>query len=159
MEISAKDIKGFKVYDHEATEPWGTVADICFDCRSAKVITVLVETISIIPITKVIDFNSINNIIKGAVVLKKDITVQNREKENPADERQIHFNKISKVLDGTSRANRLRDIKFNFETGAMTDIIFSKNIFSKKNSVGVNKIWVKDNTIFIEKNEGRSGNV
>lgn len=72
MEVSMKMIKGFKVYNHKAKEPWGIVSDICFDCDTSKVTSIVAETISIVPISKIIAFDEINNIINGAVVLKKE---------------------------------------------------------------------------------------
>lgn len=157
MEVSMKMIKGFKVYNHKAKEPWGIVSDICFDCDTSKVTSIVAETISIVPISKIIAFDEINNIINGAVVLKKG-TVSRVQRLDDKACRQHSFKGIETVLDENMTKNRLRDIRFNFETGEMTDIVISKNLLTPKNSVRINRIIAKENIIYLQK-EGGSGNV
>lgn len=72
--------------------------------------------------------------------------------------RQHSFKGIETVLDENMTKNRLRDIRFNFETGEMTDIVISKNLLTPKNSVRINRIIAKENIIYLQK-EGGSGNV
>ena len=152
MQLSVKDIKGFKVYNHESDEPWGVVADICFNCDNATVTELIVETLSIIPITKTVKFNEINNIIKGAVILKANSMPQIRNKNLNTTDATEHFNRIEYVSDNQTK-KKLWDIRFDFETGELVDLVVAKNFFSRKNHIPANKMYLKDNTIYINSKE------
>lgn len=150
MEISAKKLKGFKIYNHEANKPFGVVTDICFDESLSKIIALTSETISIIPITKTVSFDSINNIGKDYIVLKKDAEIQSKNSLNN-QQSQINFNEIKKAIDPKSHFKKVRDIRFDFETGKMTDIVVSENIFTKQINICRRNVSVKNNTIYINK--------
>lgn len=156
LEISVKNLKGFKVYDHESSEPWGTVKDVCFDCDPAKVKYFVVETLSLVPIPKRVEFGQINNIIKGAVVLKKDALA--KPCKGTAQSDRLSFDNIKKAACPNQKRTRLRDIRFDFETGEMTDFVVSKNIFSPKSHIKVRQISIKENTVYMQ-SEGGENNV
>ncbi len=150
MEISVKNLKGFKVYNHESSEPWGTVKDVCFDCSPAKVKCLVVETLSLVPISKRVEFGQINNIIKGAVVLKKDALAK------PFRQDKLSFEKVKKAVCDNQKSIQLRDVRFDFETGEMTDFVVSKNIFSPKSHIKAKQISVKENTVYINGGGGKN---
>ena len=154
MEISVKNLKGFKVYDHESTEPWGTVKDVCFDCNSARVRYFVVETLSLVPISKRVEFSQINNIIKGAVVLKKDALAKPYKGTEQSD--RLSFDNIKNAACPNREITRLRDIRFNFETGEMTDLVVAKNIFSPKSYIRAKQISVKENTVYMQSEGGKN---
>jgi len=156
LEISSKNLKGFKVYDHESSEPWGTIKDVCFDCNPAKVKCFVVETLSLVPIAKIVEFGQVNNIIKGAVVLKKGAMAKPCKASGING--QLSFDNVAKVAYANHTRTRLRDIRFDFETGEMTDLIVSKNILSPQNHIKANQIVLKENTVYMQ-SEGGNDNV
>ena len=156
MEISVKSLKGFKVYDHESSEPWGTVKDVCFDCDPAKVKYFVVETLSLVPISKRVEFEQINNIIRGAVVLKKDAVAKPCKISEQRD--TLIFDNVKKAVCENQKKVRLRDIRFDFETGEMTDFVVSKNMFSPKSHIKAKQIFINENTVYMQ-SEGGKGNV
>lgn len=156
MEISVKNLKGFKVYDHESSEPWGTVKDVCFDCEPAKVKYFVVETLSLVPISKRVEFGQINNIIKGAVVLKKNALAKTCKISEQSG--RLSFDSVKKAAYADQKRTRLRDIRFDFETGEMTDFVVSKNIFSHKSHIKAKQISIKENTVYMQ-SEGGKNNV
>ena len=156
MEISVKNLKGFKVFDHESSEPWGTVKDVCFDCDPVKVKYFIVETLSLVPISKRVEFGQINNIIKGAVVLKKDALAKPCKISEQKD--KLSLDNVKKAAYANQKRTRLRDIRFDFETGKMTDFVVSKNIFSPKSHINAKQISVKENTVYMQ-SEGGKDNV
>lgn len=148
MEISSKDIRGFKVFAVEAAEPCGTVADICVDIKGGRIAALVIETISIIPLKKTIAFDKIEGIGKNAVWLKPEAESSSDKKIPEGSYKTLgSINSIVKLANGKAR---LRDISFNMETGLICDIIVSKTPVSKKNALPINKISFKDNTIYAD---------
>ncbi len=144
-----KNIKKLKVYDYNMREPWGTVRDLCFENDSQSIKAIVVETISLIPISCLVEFKDIKNIGMRGIILKKDC----RTKKISCLEDFTSIKSISSVRNDKNKKSIFRDMRFNLETGEITDIVLAKNIFSKKTKIPINKITIKENTIYIENNE------
>ncbi len=144
LNICLSKLKGSKVFlEDEDDEECGTVRDVCFDEKNGSVEAIVVEPCSLIPISRRIKVEDISEIRGGRVILKKEGTAENTFRGCP-------MNDICAVSTQGSHGNCLRDVAFNTENGEITDVFISKNRFSKKRKISINKIRVKDNTIYIE---------
>lgn len=136
-------MKKLKVYTAKEDEPWGIVSDVCLENNTRKIRAIVVETISLIPISRLIEFKDIKHIGERGVVLNEDFCIKKVSEEN-----FINVKEISSVKK--DKKNLFRDMSFDAETGEITDVIFSKNFFSQKTKIPINKITVKENTIYID---------
>ena len=144
MELSLKKIKGFRVYEDGASEPWGIIVDAVLDENKMSIVALKADTLSLIPLPKIIPLDNISVIASEKVIVNECKNFIN-SKENCTCE-------LSELK--VSKNKKLRDVLFLAETGEMTDVIISKNIFSSKAQVSVNKIFVRDNTIYIKQKGG-----
>lgn len=144
MEISIKKLKGTKVYFENDTEAWGVVSDVIFDCKLKKAVALVIKTISLIPFCRLIGMEYILSLYDKKIVLKRTCNPKGLFLETSGS------SILNQVIDPNLRKSRLKDIHFDFETGLLCDVVFSKNILSGNHKVLINKISLKDNTIYIE---------
>ena len=144
MEISLKKLKGTPVFFENKPEPWGIVSDVVFDCKQKKAVALLVKTLSLVPICNTISLNSAKGLFDKKIILKSDVNIKNSLKNN------LQGSTLNQIFDSDLKKGKLKDIHFDFETGALCDIIFSKNIIAGNQKISINKIFLKDNTIYIE---------
>ncbi len=148
LEICFKKIKKLKVYTHGKSEPWGIVRDVCLENNTPGIRAIVVETISLIPISRMIEFKDIKHIGEREVVLNENFRIKKVLNEN--SENFVSVKNIYSVKNNKSQKSLFRDMRFDTETGEITDVIFSKNFFSQKTKIPINKITVKENTIYID---------
>lgn len=147
---SVKAYKGLKVYKEYNSEAYAVVNDVYFKKDDNRIFAFLISTLSLVPMHKVILVDSISMLSNGGVYLR-----QSCEPMELADFQKSFRNScftlesIRGVSSGSSKM-KLNDICFNSETGEITDVVISKKKFTKKNKVSINKIVLKDNTIYVE---------
>ena len=150
MTISVKKIKGTKVYLNEASQPWGAIENVIFDRENKKVSAFSVKTLSIVPICKVVEKSSVENLDSDKMILKKNAPILNFEKYSTDKVSGIALDTVKTAVSPGGFRKKLKDIRFDFETGEMSDMVISENIIVGKRRISVNKISLKDNTIYVE---------
>ncbi len=151
MKISARQLKGAKVYIGDEKEPFGSFSDILLD-EQGKIVGYIVKTISIVPISKIIGTDDIENITDGKIFLSRNINLENAEHfKNRTNSDPIYTDRLKLAIDVNKRPRKIKAIRFDTETGEICDVVVSKNIIAGKKEIHVNKIYAKDNTIYIEK--------
>ncbi len=151
MKISARQLKGAKVYVCGEQEPFGEFSDILLD-EYGKIVGYIVKTISIVPISKIIRICDVENIADGKIFLSKTAYIENAEHfKSRTGQHSIYSNGLKLAVNIDKRPQKLKDIRFNLETSEICDVVVLKNIIAGKNEISVNKIYAKDNTIYIEK--------
>lgn len=146
MNINMKSIKGYNVYRADTPQPWGIVSSLSFQPESVDISAILVDTLSLIPLSYLVDIHAIDFVAHHSVYLKHNcgpIKYIQKDFFNPPE-------KLCCVTPKHPHPFRLRDLSFDMETGKITDITISKHRLSKKNKISINKIYLKDNTIYIE---------
>ena len=151
MKISTRKLKNAKVFYFGEAEPFGIISDTIID-EYGKVAGYLVKTISIVPISKIISVGDILKFDNGKVILLNGITPANSEHfKSKAGTNLVYAGSIKNTVEGEKRRGKLKDIRFDMETGEIYDLVVLKNIIAGKEEISVNKISAKDNTIYIEK--------
>ena len=150
MKVTNKELKNSKVYFCDESEPFGVFSDAILD-ESGRIAGYLVKTLSIVPISKIIRVCDIEKIIDGKVFLTKGATLENSEHFKTRTGGRLLCTDQIKTAVGTDKIPRkLKDIRFDFETGEICDVVIIKNIITGKEELSVNKISAKDNTIYVE---------
>ncbi len=149
VKLSINKLKGTKVYFVEQHEPWGIFCDVMLN-KNGKVVAYIVKTLSIVPISKVIQNRDIDRIENGRIVVKSGTRLVNCELFQKAyRDNVMKLESVKKVVSHNMKSKKLKDMRFEFETGEMCDIVVSQNIITGKHRILVNKIFTKDNTIYI----------
>ncbi len=151
VQMSVKGIKGTYIYENGNTEPCGVVRGVYLSKYTGAVDLVLAETVSLIPISRVVSMRDIEVMKDKRVVLKKGIAFRNNEnflKEQI--KKDILEDDISNVIQRDNKPRKKGDMRFDFETGEITEIVVNNGFFKKKNKIPINKMRIKDNTIYIE---------
>ncbi len=151
MKVSKSKLKNAKVYFCGESEPFGVFSDTILD-ESGRVAGYMVKTLSIVPISKIIRIGDIEKIVDGRVYLSKSATLENSEHfKTRTGGKFVYADNIKTAAVGLDKASRkLKDIRFDFETGEICDVVIVKNIITGKEKLSVNKISAKDNTIYIQ---------
>lgn len=148
MNIGVRELENSKVYRYGEDEPWGIVRKACLNRETNRLEALAVDTCSLIPLRRIIGYEYVECIRGKSIFLKKGCISSPAEKS------------VDKVLDmatfGTAAKprERLRDLSFDTETGEITDVVVSRNKITKKRKIPINKIYIKDNTIYIKKQGG-----
>ena len=144
--INLKSIKGLNVYKSETMHPWGIVRNISLNRISGKIDTLLIDTISLIPLSHIIDIHNIYQIKNNSIYLKNPCYNISEKCPDYLSELKIG----ERIILPNNNLTRLRDLHFDTETGEITDIVVSQNKLAKKNKIPINKIYIKDNTIYVD---------
>ena len=144
MQLSLKRLKGLEVYEDGNPEACGKIKNVCFDARCNRVNGVIVETVSLIPLSKTLFMDEFGEICDDRVLLKKDVSL------NKVEKRSDKFCIVSDAIQRGGQAKKIRDIKFDFETGEVIDITTETGLLKKKSKIPVNTMLIKDNTIYVE---------
>ena len=92
------------------------------------------------------------------VILSQNIMPENSEHfKSRTESNLIYAGNIKNAVDQDKGRGRLKDIRFDMETGEICDLVVLKNIIVGKEEISVNKIFAKDNTIYIEKQCKKGG--
>ncbi|MBR5156022.1 MAG: hypothetical protein IKW62_06040 [Clostridia bacterium] len=149
MKFSIKNLKGAKVYFWGKDQPWGVFSDVMMN-KNGRIEAYIVKTLSIVPISKVIQNRDIDKIEDGKIVLKKGMRLVNYELFRKAyTDNTIKSENVKKVVLGGMKPKKLKDMRFDLETGEICDVVISQNIIAGKYRLSVNKISATDNTIYI----------
>ena len=144
MNITLKKLIGQYVYKDKNDEPWGRVKGVCFTDGGSKICSVMVESLSLIPLSCVIPIKEILDIGDKKLILRPEISIGKRTEGLTTD------NQISGAVCKNGKCGRIKDMRFDFETGEITDIIIRKSVFGKGEKVCVNKAYIKNGSIYIE---------
>ncbi len=150
MKINLKKIKGMDVFENGASLPCGKVRGVCFS-KDGEVECLLVESQSIVPIAKKFNINSFQKLSEKGLFFKKGLTFSDYTKGRPDE---ITDKNISRVALPDGKSGVLKDVVFDFETGEITEFFVKKGRFQKPREILINKIKIKDNTIYIDSKGG-----
>ncbi len=156
LNVGVKKLKKFKVFRAKEREPWGIVKDVCVSNYSDCVKALLVETISLVPLGKIVEISDIKRIERGRIILNEEYTSKKISDFNDFRYEFLNPTEVRAVKIRENENRRFKDMRFNLETGEITDIVVSKNIFSPKTKIPINKISVKENTIYIGRDEEKN---
>lgn len=151
VQMSVKRIKGMYLYENGNTEPCGVIRGVYLSKDTGAVDLVLAETVSLIPISKIVSMDDIEVMGDKGAVLKRGISFGNNEnflKEQIKED--VLENDISNIIKQNNKPLKKGDMRFDFETGEITEVVVSNGFFRKKNKIPINKLRIKDNTIYIE---------
>ncbi len=153
MRFSIGELKNTKVYLYGEDEPFGIFSDTILD-EYGIVKGYVVKTISIVPISKIVKQEDIDRVENEKIVLTKDVTLLNPERfKNEVNTKFVYADRIKTAVMPDLKENKLKDMRFDFETGQICDVLILKNIITGKEEIPVNKIFAKDNTIYIKINQ------
>ncbi len=155
MKVSVRELRGKKAYLKGQKDPIGVFSDGVLDKEKGILTGYVIKTLSLVPLSKVINKDDIEKIEKDKVILKKETKVKSLD---ILKTKTIKTDDISSVIMPDFKKCKAGDICFDFETGKMCDIVVSKGILGSKQRVALNKICLKENTIYIQK-EGGDKNV
>ena len=143
MNISLKNLIGQCVYKNKDAEPWGRVKGVCFTEVGDKISSVSIETLSIIPLNTAVPIKEISDVGDKKLILQSEVSI-GKGKDGLMD------NQISGAVCKNGKCGKIKDMKFDFETGEITDVVIENGAFRKGEKICVNKMHIKDNTIYIE---------
>ncbi len=143
MNVSLKKLIGQYVYKDTEDEPWGRVKGISFADEGDRISSITLETLSLIPLSSSVPINEILDDGGKKLILQSEISVS-RGIDNLMD------SKISKAVYKNGKYSKIKDMRFDFETGEITDVIIGKGAFRRGEKIAVNKMYIKENTIYIE---------
>ncbi len=143
MNVSLKKLIGQCVYKNKDDEPCGKVKGVSFSPEGDKVSSVTVESLSLIPLSSSVPINEISDDGGKKLILQSEISVS-RGIDNLMD------SKISKAVYKNGKYSKIKDMRFNIETGEITDVVIGKGAFRRGKKIIVNKMYIKENTIYIE---------
>lgn len=142
--IGVRELKKSKVYFEGKNEEYGSVVDVLFGKENGKVEKIVIETSSLVPILRLVDFDDIVKIGKSKVVIGAS------SKPYTKNEGCIKSGESPSLTLQNGCVCFLRDMRFDTENGEITDVIVSRHKFGTKRKITINKIFVKDNTVYIE---------
>ena len=146
MQINKKKLEGVKVYALNADEPCGKVADVCISEKKKCIDFLIVESMSLIPISKKIPMTEIHVLTDKKIVLKHSFSEYN---VCTRDNESIFEKDIIGAKINNNRMKKISDIKFIFETGEITDVLIKKNVFTKSESIKVSDLKIRNNIFYI----------
>jgi len=145
INLNLSKLDGMNVYEYQKSEPCGKIVGCCFSGENGNVSSLIVETLSLIPVKKNITLNKIRKVTNDKIEINCELSDKNNYRVN-----DIRYNDIVGVNRANKTAKKIKDISFDCETGVITDIVVKQNILKKSEIFHVNKITIKDNTIYIE---------
>ncbi len=136
-----------------SNEPIGTYANTILDIHGTA-IGYLIKTISIVPISTVIRLEDIYKLTDNKIILKMgSIPISLEHFKTNVKNAFVFSDNMKKAITSDFKLKKIKDMRFDVETGQICDIVVLKNIIVGKETIPVNNIFAKDNTIYI--NEGR----
>ncbi len=143
MNTSLKKLIGKSVYRDMDDEPWGKVKGVCFSEEESRISSVVIESLSLVPLSTTISIKEIWSDDNKKLILKSE-SVIGKGRNSLTD------SQISKAVYKNGGYGKIKDMRFDFETGEITDIVIAAGVLRKGEKVSVNKTYIKDNTIYIE---------
>lgn len=149
MKRGLKNIKGIKVYNQGDNEAWGIIADVYLAEKTGKIEAFVVKTISVIPIRKAVLFCNAWFDDENRLIVNDKAGIENLEhfeKNKAATGARAELFKLAALTNGITK--KIRDLNFDTETGDICDVVVLKNLIAGDSTISVNKLSVKDNTIY-----------
>ena len=143
MNVTLKNLIGQCVYKNKDKEPVGKIKGVCFSPEGDKISSVAVESLSLIPLSRTVPIGEISGIGNKKLILQSDVSISRGQDKLMGD-------KGLKAVCINGRYGKIKDMKFDFETGEITDITIVKDAFARGEKIIVNKMYIKENTIYIE---------
>ncbi len=143
------ELKGAKVYLCKNDMPWGVLTDFAIDEKSGKVTGFFVKTASLIPVPGIVKLANIK-LTKSKRLEIDDISLVQTFGQFSKENRVLKSDKIKGIILSGSLIKKIKNIHFDMETGEICDAVIVKNIIAGRQTVFINKISLKDNTIYAE---------
>ena len=141
---SAKKIIGSRVYDEETKVYLGRISDVAFS-DSGKLRGYFMASDSIVPLDIWICPGAVRERRRGKMIVSRD------RGEAEEDVRTFKRNVLKRnFVSGGRKIGRVRDMKFNEETGEITGFVYAENIFRRSGEINANKILIKGKNISIK---------
>ncbi len=147
MIINKNSLNGSYVYLVSESEPCGKVNGLYFSAKTGRIEAISVESLSLIPITKIVEISSVHKITKEKIVLKQESHSTEPVSKNSE---LISYNDILGVRLKKHRINRIKDVNFNVETGEILEFTVKSGPFSKKKSLKTDEIQIKNGIVYIK---------
>lgn len=144
------ELKGEKVYSPGSEVPWGVLSDVVLDKKSGRVFAYLVKTLSLVPVCRLVKISDVK-MAERRIEINKNLLVENYSNgKTNQNSNAVQSEKIKRAVLPGGKAVKIKNMHFDIETGEISDAVILKNIISGPQTVSVNKISVKDNTICVE---------
>ena len=127
MKLGLKQVKNIDVYYQDQDQPFAKVFGVILNEKTKKIVAYKIKTLSLIPISMLVATDKILKTDNKKMVLKDTFCPYCN---NAEDSYNIEIGNINEL--SCMHNLKIRDIRFDFEIGEMSDIIFSKTIFSPK---------------------------
>ena len=148
MKITVNKAENLLVYNHGETEPWGACEGVIADGGGEKINAICVRTLSLIPTCRSAKISDIEEADGKRIVLKKGCGIGGAVSDCAIKARQQI---VKEGVDGERKHRaRLNSLCFDTESGEITDVTVWGSPMSKKKKISINKIRVKENTIYVE---------
>ena len=155
MRVSAKDVKGKKVYTSKREAPIGVVCDVLADESCGRIVGYMIKSLSLIPLESAVDREDIKTIDKEKIILREGAKPESPEGfKKRKNTKLTKTEEVKSVMMPNLKKRKAGDISFDFETGEMCDIVVSKGIFGTKKRIFTNKIYLKDKVIYLKEEGG-----
>ncbi len=158
MRVSAKDVKGKKVYISKKETPIGVVCDVLADESCGRIVGYMIKSLSLIPLQSVVGRENVKTIDKEKIILREGAKTESPEGfKKRKNTKLTKTEEVKSVMMPNLKKRKAGDISFDFETGEMCDIVVSRGILGAKERIFVNKIYLKDNVIYLKEEGGDEG--
>lgn len=145
------ELKGTKVYLCNAETPWGVLSDLLIDKNSGKVLAYLIKTLSLVPVSRIVRIKDAKLTENKKLEINKTSLIQSCEKfVNENNSNTVRCEKIKNIVLSNGISGKIKNMHFDMETGEISNAVILKNIIAGNHTVSINKISVKDNTIYAE---------
>lgn len=150
MKNGFSELKGEKVYLRNAETPWGILSDLIIEEKSGKVLAYLVKTLSLVPIAGVLEIKDVKRNNKRLEINKLSDIKKFEEFASDTNSGVVSALKLKRLVISGGASGKLKNMYFDMETGEICDAVIVKNIIAGSQTVLINKISVKYNTIYAE---------
>lgn len=144
--INKKALEGKPVYLIDSNEPFGKVESISFSRTKGLVDALIVETLSIIPTKRRVEVSDIYKLTSKQIVLNDKYT----EKKVDSGGDSVCEKDIMGIKTENGQIKKIKDYRFDFETGEIKDFIFKQSFFYKQETIPVKELKIQDNNVFIK---------
>ncbi|MBQ7096772.1 MAG: hypothetical protein IJN96_01720 [Clostridia bacterium] len=144
--ITKKALEGTPVFLIDSEEPFGKVEGISISKTNGLVDALIIETLSIIPIKRRVEISDIHKLTSKRIVLNRKYSA----KKINFDSESVCEKDIVGIKNQKGQIKKIKDFRFDFETGEITDFIFKPTFFYKQETVPVKELKIQENKVYIK---------
>lgn len=106
----------------------------------------IIETLSIIPIKRRVEVSDIYKLTSKQIILNDNYI----EKKVYSGSDSVCEKDIMGIKTEKGQIKKIKDYRFDFETGEIKDFIFKPSFFYKQETIPVKELKIQDNKVFIK---------